>query len=329
MVRLLAELVRTPRFPNEELPRLRTDLLRRLDLSRARPQTLALERFRLALYGEHPYGRVLPSDATIAAFTTEAAHDFIRSHACARRAALYVGGRFDNDAVTQAAEEAFGDWEAGSEPAGLAPSPRSERAVHLVDRPGSEQSTIYLGLPVPSPEHPDWVALWVTNALLGGSFYSRITLNLREDKGYTYSPHGVLSTRARDAYWVEIADVATPVTGASLAEIFAEVERLRSEAPSHGELEGAQRYVAGNHLLHFATPGGIIEQFASLDLQGLPEEFAAIFTDRVYAVTPLEVQSIAMKHLRPDEMTIAVVGDAEQIRSQVEPFGRIVTSEAR
>jgi predicted Zn-dependent peptidase len=301
--------------------------MRRVDLARAQPQMLALARFRSALYGDHPYGRVFPPDGTIAGFTTERARSFFQAHTGAARAALYVVGRFDPGAVMAAAAEAFGDWPAGPPLRERRPSAHSERAVHLVDRPGAQQTTLYLGLPVPDPLDPDWVPLSVTNALLGGAFSSRITMNLREDKGYTYSPRSVISLRRRDAHWLQLADVTTEHTGASLHEIFTEIDRLHAEAPPAAELEDSVRYVAGGFLMRYASAGSLAEQLVSLDLHGLDDGYGARFVERAYALTPDEIRDNARKYLRADEMTIVAVGDAATIRSQVAPYGRIVEAE--
>ena len=176
----------------------------------------------------------------------------------AARAHLPVSGRFDEAAVEAAARQAFGDWAAGPAAAVDVPEPVSERKIVLIDRPGAVQSTVYLGIPVPDPSQPDWIAQGVTNSLLGGSFNSRITSNIRESKGYIYSPFSQISARYRDAYWVEVADVTTDVTGASLKEIFHEIDRLQSEPPSEEELRGIQNYTAGTFVLTNSSPSGII-----------------------------------------------------------------------
>ena len=137
------------------------------------------------------------------------------------------------------------------------------------------------------------MAAQVTNALLGGSFGSRITRNIRENKGYTYSPGSSLSSRVGDAYWAESADVVTQHTGASLREIFLEIERLRSEPPSAEELRGIQNFLAGTFVLQNSTPGGIIGQLRFMDLHGLERSYLENYVRNVYAVTPADVQRVA------------------------------------
>lgn len=203
------------------------------------------------------------------------------------------------------------------------PSPESGRAVYLVDSPGAVQSTIYLGLPVIDPSNPDYIPLQVTNALLGGSFASRITSNIREQKGYTYSPFSTLSSRYRDAYWAEIADVTTDVTGPALTEIFFEIDRLRGEPPSEEELRGIQNYLAGTFVLQNSSRGGIISQLSFINLHGLGRDWLESYVPRVYEVTPAEVMHIARTYLDPSRMTIVVVGDRSKIEDQLREFGEI------
>jgi len=323
LVRLLATVAREPKFPESELERLRADLLRRLDLAKSQPGTLAASAFRWALYGDHPYGRLLASPELIAGFTADAVRATFEAHASPQTSSLYVAGLFDRAAVLDAAGAAFGGWTAPAQPKRAAASAASARAIHLVHRPGAEQSTLSIGLPVPDPGSEDYVALSVTNALLGGSFYSRITLNIREDKGYTYSPRSQVTAHPGDAYWAQLADVTTNVTGASMHEIFAEIDRLRAEPAAAEELAGIQNYVAGTYVLRHATPGGILDQLAFLDLHGLDEGWAAAYPDRVLALTTADVQRIAADYLRPDEMTIAIVGDSDAIAEEIAPYGEV------
>ena len=324
-LRLLGEVVTRPRLPEAELERLRAELLRELAVASTQPDVLALERFHAALYGDHPYARVLPAREHVEALGSDDVRGFVAGELGATRAHVYVAGRFDMAAAEQALHEAFEGWEAGPEPLIAPPSPHSERAIHLVDRPGAEQSTIRLGLPAPDPSHEDYLPLTVVDTLLGGAFMSRITLNLREDKGYTYSPRSSIAVRYRDASWMHASDVTTAHTGDSLHEIFAEIERLRAEPPPSAELEGVQRYMAGGMLVRNATPAGLLGQLGFLDFHELGASYAEQYVDRVYAVTPDQVRDLAAAYLRPEEMTIAIVGDASVIREQIAPYGAITT----
>lgn len=322
MVRLLAELARHPRLPESELARLRQDRLRDLAVSRQQPGQLALEAFRKAVYGEHPYGRLFPTEATLAGFTIEQVRAFFEANLGARRARLYVAGRFDPAAVRAAAEESFGDWAPGPAPLIAPPHPRAGRELRVVDRPGAPQSTLIVGIPVFDPSHPDWVRLLVANALLGGSFASRITSNIREDKGWTYSPSSGISARYRDAYWAEQADVTTSATGPSLREIFREVERLGAEEPPEAELDGIRNYLAGTFVLQNSSRQGIVGLKTFLDLHALPESYLRSYVHAVHATTPAEVSRLVREHLVPERMLIAVTGDRAAIAEQLAPWAR-------
>ncbi|GAA4016902.1 hypothetical protein GCM10022408_33050 [Hymenobacter fastidiosus] len=178
-----------------------------------------------------------------------------------------------------------------------------------LDRPGAPQSTIILGLPVVDPSHPDYLRMRVMNSLLGGSFGSRITRHIREDKGYTYSPYSYLETHYRTGNWSQNADVTTQDTGNSLRGIMYEIERLQKTPPSAGELKGIHNYESGLFVLRNSTPGGIIGQLNTLDLHGLPDSY---LTE--------QVSETARKYVRPEAMTIVVVGDKKIIDPQIRKF---------
>ena len=321
-VRLLADVSRNAKFPETELSRLKADRLRQLSIARSQPQQIALEKFRATLYGDHPYGRLFPSVEMLQGYTIASARAFYDANFGAARSRLYVVGRFEEAAVEKAVRAAFAGWKRGPAPTSKIPKPKSERRVEILDRPGAVQSTIYLGMPTIDPSNPDYIALVVTDSLLGGSFGSRITSNIREQKGYTYSPNSQLSSRFRDAYWVEVADVTTKDTGASLKEIFAEIDRLQAEAPAEKELRGIQNYLAGLFVLRNSNRPGIIAQLQLMDLHGLPEDYLATWVQKVYSVKPADVQRVASKNIADDQATIVVAGDQKAIAEQLAPYGK-------
>ncbi|HXG54518.1 MAG TPA: pitrilysin family protein [Vicinamibacterales bacterium] len=324
MVDLVADVVSHPAFPESELARLKTNLTRTLAVSLSQPQQVALETFRSVMYGDHPYARVFPTQEMLQGYTLAQARDFYTATYGAGRARLYVVGSFDAVAMEASIRKAFGAWSKGAPAEPLPPKPSSSRAVHLIDRPGAPQSTIILGMPTIDPSSEDYVALTVMDALLGGAFASRITKNIREDKGYTYSPYSEISARYRDAYWAENADVTTAQTGLSLKEIFAEIDRLQSQPPSEQELAGIRNYLAGTYILQNSSRGGITAQLEFIDLHGLPPTHPNTYVQRVFAVTPQKVMDVARKYLQDDTATIVVVGDRKVIEEQLKPFGKII-----
>jgi zinc protease len=320
-VLLLGDVIEHPRLPESELPRLKNDKLRQIVVSTSRPRTIALMHFRKILYGDHPYAVVLPTDAEVKAITLDDVKAYFTTNFNPQRSHLYVAGKFDAAAVKKAIAESFGKWPKSGTPwVANVPSPSPHRVLDVTDRPGAPQSTLLIGLPVPPPTSPDAIPLQVTNALLGGSFNSRITANIREQKGYTYSPSGQISRRYHDAYWAESADVTTQFTGPSLKEIFAEIDRLKSEPPTAPELKGIQNYLSGLFIIQNSNRGALIGQLQYVDFQGLGEDYLKTYVAKVNAVSPADVQKMTGQYIKPEEMTIVVIGDKSKITDQLVPY---------
>ncbi len=321
MVALLADVVRNPVFPESELERLKRDRLRQLSVAKTQPQQMAVAAFREALYGDHPYGRLLPAEEQLIAYSVDDARNFYTNNFGAQRAQVYVAGVFDDTATRIAIDEHFSDWPQGPDVLIDLPEPAGGKViVDVVDRPGASQSNLLVGLPTVAPGHQDWIPLQITNSLLGGSFSSRITSNIREDKGYTYSPFSQVSTRYQDAYWVQSAAVTTDVTGPALKEIMYEIGNLQENPPSAEELTGIKNYAAGIFTLQNSTRNGIINILSYLELQELPDAYLTDYVSNVYAITPDQVSEIAGTYLRKEDMTLAIIGDRSQISEQVEPY---------
>ena len=319
-VRLLADVAQHPRLPESELERLKNDALRQIALQNSQPQTMAVVRYRKILYGDHPYSIVVPTESDIKKLTIQDVKDFYAGNFGAQRSHLYIAGKFDVAAVKKAIKKAFGGWAKGSAKLDNVPTLKPQHVLDVTDRPGAPQSTIMVGLPVPPATSPDTVPLGVTNAILGGSFNSRITVNIRENKGYTYSPHSEISRRYHDGYWTEIADVTTQYTGASLKEIFAEVMRLQKEPVSAAELRGIQNYLSGIFVIRNSSRSALIGQLQDVDFQGLGENYLKTYVAKVNAVTPTDVQKMTEDYIKPGEMTIVVVGDKAKIADQLTEF---------
>ena len=323
-VGLLADVILRPDFPAAEFARIRADYQRNLAVSLAQPQPQAQAAFMRLLYGDHPYGRIFPANRQLEGYAMADLTAFHEQNFGARRSRIYVAGRFDQAAILEALEAAFGAWKAGPEVLFDPPRPRSGKRVVLIDRPGAEQSTIRLGIPVINLTHPDYVALQVANTLLGGYFSSRITANIREDKGYTYSPGSSLSSRYRDTFWAQLADVTTKDTGAALSEIFFEIDRLQSpELATASELEAVKNYYAGSFILRNATARGVMGQLVGIDRQGIGRDYLASFIERVFATTPEDLQRLARQQLRDQDMALVVVGDLAVIRRQLEALEQL------
>jgi predicted Zn-dependent peptidase len=174
-----------------------------------------------------------------------------------------------------------------------------------------------MAVAIPDPAAPLYFPTTLTNSLLGGTFTSRITTNLREDKGYSYSPGSSISARRGDALWIMAAEITAQHTAAGLTEIFREIERLQREPPATEELDAIKRYRAGLFVIGNSSPDGVLGQLAFMDLHGLPPEFLTHWVANVYAVTPQQVTNIAQRYIVPARMTIVIVGDLKGIGESV------------
>ncbi len=317
MVALLADVVEHPLLPASELPRLKQDAVRRLSIQKSQPGPLAREQFLKTLYPDHPYGRLFSTEPMINSFEVEQVRKFYGENFGAARTHVYVAGKFDDEAVKTAITRAFSDWTRGPDPVVAIPKPVATHGLEVVDRPGAAQSTLYIGLPTIDPSNADFLPLLVMNSLLGGSFASRITSNIREQKGYTYSPNSQVSARYRDAYWVEVADVTTAVTGPSIKEILYEIDRLQKTPPSTAELDGIKNYLAGVFVLRNSSRDGLITQLQFVDLHQLGGQYLETYVQKVYAVTPEQISNMARQYIVNDKLTMVVVGDKSQIAGQI------------
>lgn len=317
-IRLLADVLRNPAWPAGELDRLKGDMKRSLAVQLSRPRAQGSRDFMASIYPDHPYGRVYPTEAQIDGYTVEDIRGFYEANFGAARTTVYVAGNFDAGAVKKAVEESLGDWKSGSPASYPLAEAVSQGEVKIIDRPGAPQSTLFYGLPVADPSDPDYLALDVTNSILGGSFASRITSNIREDKGYTYSPTSVMADNYRTGIWYELADVTTEHTGASLAEIKKEIERLQQEPPTREELDGIINYESGIFVLQNSSPNGIIGQLVFLDTHDLDESFLSNKVANMHAITPEQIMDMTKKYIRPEKMTLIVVGDKAKIEGQLE-----------
>jgi zinc protease len=317
LVRVIADMVMNPAFPEKEVERLKADLKRQLSVQRSVPQSLAQEKFFGTIYPDHPYGRYFPTDEMLSSYDLAAVKSFYDKNFGARRSVMYVVGVFNQDSVAHAIDQAFKGWKEGPEVDYPVATPAKSNQISLIDRPNAPQSTIMLGIPVPDPSNADFQALQTTNSLLGGSFGSRITSNIRENKGYTYSPFSTIQSRHRVAVWYEQADVTSEHTGASLQEISKEIKRLQTEPPSKEELAGIQNYEAGIFVLQNSTPAGIIGQLNFIDQHGLDDSYLTNKVKNIYAVTPEKVSEVMRQYFKYEDMTLVMVGDKKLLEKQI------------
>lgn len=317
-VRLLGDIGRRPDFPASEFQRVRDAYARNLAVAKSQPQSAADAAAAAAYYGtKHPYGRLFASEAQVKGYTLDDARRFYQSNFGARRARLYVAGKFDSAAVKTAIASAFSDWQPGPDRLALPATPQPGPRVVLVDRPGAPQSTLRLIYAAPAAGSASDIPFRVTNALLGGSFTSRITHNIREVKGYTYSPFSGLQFNPGEAAWAFNADVTTDVTGPALKEVFGEMRRLQTEPVPEEEATGIRTWLAGTFVLQNASANGLISSIATRDFHGLPADWLTAYVPAVLAVGGTDMNRLAREQLPLDKVLLVVVGDLAKVEPQL------------
>jgi len=325
ILQLVNELAREASFPEAEFERERRQKLEEVKLERTSPDFLAGERLRKVLFGAHPYAAISPSEAEVAAYRREDLQGVYREIYTPENALLMLVGDFEPQVMLKTIEKVFADWE-GKKPAAkeapVPPKPQGRR-VYLVHNPGSVQTQILAGCHAITRKHPDWLRLGLTNSLYGGAFNSRLVMNIREDKGYTYSPRSSVHTLRLHGYFSVSAAVRNDVVAASLTEIFYEIDKLRAVPVPETELADAQNYLTGVFSMGLATQEGLLSQFSTVELNELPSDYLETYREKVRSFTPTDLLAAARKYFDSANMQIVVVGDRAQIEEQAKLFGEI------
>lgn len=329
MMSLLAEVTRAPSFPSKEVDLAKANALQALRVSETTPRFRAERAINEAVYGNHPYGHTEPTVDAITSVT----QDMLRTEHAKRfrpdRALLVITGRVSEAEAMKLAQAAFGDWKAqGPALADVAPAPVSAKPARiLLQRGGSVQSTIRIGGPGIAASASDQVPLRLASTILGGGFSSRVNINLREEKGYTYGASaGARMSRAGGAI-VGGADVRNEVTGAALTEYFNEYKRIGSEAVPADEMTMNKRYVAGGYLISNQLQRAVAATLAQNWLVGLPPEFLGQYVPLIEKVTPAQVRTISAKYFAPEKQSIVVVGDPAAVGEQLKQFGEFTVTD--
>jgi predicted Zn-dependent peptidase len=272
------------------------------------------------LYGSnHPYGHPLTgNDASIRAVTGDEVKRFYSTYYRPNNSALIVVGDVKPDSIVPQLERALVKWERASLPAMDVPvSKQRDRAgLYLVDKPDAAQSVINIGQIGVPRSTPDYFPLIVMNTMLGGQFSSRVNMNLRESKGYTYGARTSFDFRRGAGPFSANAGVQTAVTKEAVVEFLKELNGIRGAIPiTPAELEFARQAIIRGYPRSFETPDQIANRLTSLVVYGLPDSYFDDYISKLRAVTSKDVTRVANKYLDPSKMAILVVGD----RKIVEP----------
>ena len=314
ILEILADVLRGASYPEAEVTTERARLLDRIQVAQSQPAHLVRTALLRRMYGSHPYAVQSPEAGDVAPLLTGdlAALHGARVHPAG--AVLVIVGAVDGQAALDAVEAALGSWEGPG--AGEVTPPIPELAggpVLLVDRPASVQSSLRVALPAVPRTHPDHAALQLANLIFGGYFSSRWVENIREDKGYTYSPHSSVEHSIAGSSLVLAADVATEVTAAALLETVYELGRMATTPPSVEELEQARQYALGSLLLGMSTQAGLAGLATTYAAYGLRLDYLAEHAARLAAATREEVAAAGATYLAPAKAAVVLLGDASVV----------------
>lgn len=326
---LTSEILRAASFPADEVAIARDRAAQEIIIQRSQPGALATEALRGRLFGKHRYGRPMPSPEAVRRIGPAPIKRFFDGFVSPRGATLVLVGDLQPARAIDAVEAALRAWkgqgrvERPAPPTVPAPGP-----VLLVDRPGAVQTTIRVGGPALPRRHPDFFALALAVMVFGGYFSSRLVKNIREDKGYTYSPHTLMDHKRGASSLLVQADVGTEVTAVALHEIRYELGKMAAVPVPQEELDQARRYLAGATSLSIQTQAGYATYVSGLLAAGLDLGFLKSFKRNLEAVTPEQVYAASIRHLAPRRLHTVMVGDASLVRPAVEPFSDVEVRQA-
>lgn len=322
---LLAEISRRAAFPADDLDRMRAEQLAALLQRRAEPRALADDaaiRFIFAESSRYAYPLVGTRTA-IEALAREDAAGFHARWFAPPSVALVMAGAIDETEARTLAERHFGDWRGEATPLPrFSVAARTEAVrIDVVDRPGAVQSEIRVGHSGVPRSHPDQVPLLVMNTILGGAFTSRLNLNLRERHGFTYGARSAFGFRRNGGSFTIATAVGTDVTARAVEEITGEVRRMHDTGAADDEVANARDYLTGVMPLELQTAEDVADQLALLFVHDLPDDWHRAQREAIAALPPADVSRVAAAHLRPDGLSITVVGAADTIAEPLSALG--------
>ena len=322
ILELVADVTLRATFPENEVVLARENTQQLLIQQRAQPTFLASERMAQVMFGAHPYSRISPTSEMLDALTRNDLLSFRSSSFIPNNAVMIIVGDFEHDSLIAGIERLFSEWKPAESPtrAFAQPPDQKNRAAYVIDRPGSAQSNIVIANHGIRRTNQDYFSMLLMHTILGANASSRLFMNLREEKGYTYGAYSNLDARRLAGTFRATAEVRTAVTGASLREFFHELNRIRDEDVSVAEITNAKSYLTGVFPIRIETQEGLIDQLVSIRMYDLPDDYLKTYRDQVNAITAEDIRRVAERYVKPDQAALVIVGDAAEIMEQVKPY---------
>ena len=314
-----------PNFPADELAQYQSRAKSALLQQRSQPGFLANQAMSHALYGKYPAAVVSATPESLDSLTPAMLADWHRNHYAPQNTILAISGDVHAQTLIPKLRQSLAEWKRSKVPVKFPPSPppADKQKIFLVDRPGSVQTTLLMGNLAIDRANPDYPALVVLNEVLGAGSASRLFLNLREEKGYTYGVYSNLIARKYAGPWTAGGDLRTEVTDGAMTEFLRELNRIRDEKVPDDELDAARRSVVAHFALSLESPQQLIGYAITRKAYNFPADYWDKYPAQVAAIKADDIQRVARKYINPATMQVVAVGDAGKIRPVLEKYGPV------
>ena len=312
-------------FPDGELQKLKQRQLTRLRQQRSQANFLANEIFRKAIYQKFPAAVITATPESIAAIQPDELKKWRDTRYVPQNSILAISGDVNAKTLIPKLAAATAQWKKTDFKftVPVAPQPQSARRVFIVDRPGSVQTALLMGNLAINRLSPDFETYTVINRLLGGGAGSRLFMNLREEKSYTYGAYSAFSPADIVGPWFATSEVRTAVTDGAMTEFLKEFSRIRDEAVPVSELQEAERSIIAEFALSLERPAEVLSYEVARKRFGLPEDYWDTYPARIFAVSAEDVTRVARKYIVPGNLQVVAVGDAAKIKTIMEKYGPV------
>lgn len=323
---LMAEVVLQPSFPEDELEKLKKQTLSALAANKDDANVIASEVAQVLRFGkDHPYGEIV-TEESVENIDIEEIKNYYTTYFRPNNAYFAVVGDISKKEAEKLVIKYFGKWEKGNVPSATYPIPKApdQTIVALVDRPNAVQSVITVTYPLElKPGQPDVIKSAVMNHVLGGSFSSRLNMNLREKNGYTYGANSAISSDKLVGSFRASASVRNEVTDSAIVQFLYELENIKKQNVTEEELQNVKNYISGSFGRSLENPATIANFAINIDRYGLPKDYYVNYLKNIEAVTLEDVHQMAEKYIRPEQAYIVVVGKGSEIEDRIKHFGKL------
>ena len=323
---LMAEVVLQPSFPEDELDKLKKQTLSALAANKDDANAIASDVAQALRFGkDHPYGEIV-TEESVENIDIEEIKNYYQTYFRPNNAYFAVVGDISKKDAEKLVKKYFGKWEKGNVPTAsyATPQPPKETIVALVDRPNAVQSVITVTYPlVLKPGDPDVIKSTVMNQVLGGSFSSRLNMNLREKHGYTYGANSSLGSDRLVGSFRASSSVRNEVTDSAIVQFLHELDNIKQENVTEDELQNVKNYLSGSFARSLENPATIANFAINIDRFNLPKDYYVNYLKNIEAVTLVDVHQMAEKYIKPEHAYIVVVGKGSEIADRVAHFGKL------